>query len=61
LQVDPPDADALRSIRRAFLDSGGALYSGGFVPIIGAAGEKYELFVRDSISLEDAQGLPHLD
>jgi hypothetical protein len=36
-------------------------YSGGFLPIIGSMGEKYELFVRDSISLEDAQLLLHLD
>jgi len=57
----PPDADALRSIRRSFVTAGTTQWTGGFVPILGPRDEQYEFFVRDSIGLEDAQGLLHLD
>lgn len=59
--VMPPDADALRSSRRSFLDKNGFQLTGGFLPVLGPMDEKYEGFVRDSISIEDAQGLLHLD
>jgi hypothetical protein len=61
LSAQPPDADALRGLRRAFAAAGGGAYSGGFVPVLGQNDGRYELFVRDSIPLEDAQGLLHLD
>jgi hypothetical protein len=47
-----PGADALRTVRRAFpadVSSEGA-------PVLGAAGARYRLFVRDAIPLEDASG-----
>jgi hypothetical protein len=56
-----PDAEILRELRRAFFQKGNASLSGGFVPIRGAQGEHFELYVRDSISLEDAQGILQLD
>ena len=59
--VQPPDADALRTARRSFVDAGLLQFSGGFVPVLGPQDEKYELFIRDSISLEDTNGLLHLD
>jgi len=57
----PPDADALRSVRRSFTAAGGLPLSGGFVPLLGSENKKYGLFARDSIPLEDGQGLLHLD
>lgn len=57
----PPDAEALRTLRREFLADRGGANTGGFIPILGPQDERYELFVRDSISLEDAQGLLHIE
>jgi hypothetical protein len=57
----PPEADALRAIRRAFVAKNGLQMTGGFVPVLGNHGDKYELFVRDTIPLEDGLGLLPLD
>jgi hypothetical protein len=54
------DAGALRKLRRDFFASGGGQYSGGFIPVLGPDGARYQLFARDSIPLEDAQGLLHV-
>jgi hypothetical protein len=51
------DAAVLRQIRRDFFASGGGPFSGGFIPILGPGGARYQLFVRDSIPLEDDRGL----
>ena len=59
--VMPPEADTLRSSRRSFADKNGFQLTGGFLPVLGPMDEKYEAFVRDSISIEDAQGLLHLE
>jgi hypothetical protein len=57
----PPEADSLRALRRNFEARGGPQLSGGFIPVTGAGGSRYELFVRDAIPLEDAGGLLHVD
>jgi hypothetical protein len=59
--VTQPEADQLRALRRNFAARGGPALSGGFIPVTGAGGSRYELFVRDTIPLEDAQGLLHVD
>lgn len=59
--LDPPDADRLRELRRTFFAGGGGQLSGGFIPVVGTGGARYQLFVRDSIPLEDAAGLLHVD
>ena len=57
----PPDAERLRELRRRFFAAGGGPLSGGFIPVLGTAGARYQLFVRDTIPLEDATGLLHVD
>lgn len=57
----PPDADRVRELRRRFFAAGGGPLSGGFIPVLGTAGARYQLFVRDTIPLEDATGLLHVD
>jgi hypothetical protein len=54
------DADALRVIRRNFVGAGKLPLTGGFLPVLGDDGAHYQLFVRDSIPLEDASGLLHV-
>ena len=56
-----PDAGLLRELRRTFFAGGGGQQSGGFVPVLGTGGARYQLFVRDAIPLEDAAGLLHVD
>jgi hypothetical protein len=55
--LGPPDAELLRTLRRNFVASAGVPYTGGYVPVLGPLSQRYELFVRDSIPLEDSQGL----
>lgn len=55
--VEIPDAGLLRAIRRTFMASGNALYTGGYVPIRDDAGNRYQLFVRDTVPMEDESGL----
>jgi hypothetical protein len=57
----PPDAERLRELRRRFFAGGGGPLTGGFIPVLGTAGARYQLFVRDAIPLEDATGLLHVD
>lgn len=59
--VTQPEADQLRALRRNFAARGGPALSGGFIPVTGAGGSRYQLFVRDSIPLEDTRGLLHVD
>jgi hypothetical protein len=59
--VEGPDAALLREAKRRFYEGGGIAYSGGFVPVIGPRGERYQLYLRDSIPLEDSSGLLHVD
>lgn len=59
--VAPPDAEQLRELRRRFFAAGGGPLSGGFIPVLGTSGARYQLFVRDAIPLEDAAGLLHVD
>ena len=54
------DAEALRKVRRDFFASGGGPFSGGFIPVLGPGDARYELFARDVIPIEDAQGLLHV-
>lgn len=60
-QVEGRDAQLLREVKRTFYEGGGVSYTGGFVPIAGPRGERYQLYLRDSIPLEDATGLLHVD
>lgn len=57
----PPDAERVRELRRRFFAGGGGPLSGGFIPVLGTAGARYRLFVRDAIPLEDTTGLLHVD
>jgi hypothetical protein len=57
----PPDAERVRELRRRFFAAGGGPLSGGFIPVLGTAGARYQLFVRDAIPLEDTTGLLHVD
>jgi hypothetical protein len=50
--AEPPDADALRRIRDRFVAAGGPSLSGGFIPIEGRSGDRYQLFVRDAVPYE---------
>jgi len=61
LALAPPDAERVRELRRRFFAGGGGPLSGGFIPVLDAAGARYQLFVRDTIPLEDATGLLHVD
>jgi hypothetical protein len=54
------DAAALRAIRRNFVGSGKLPLTGGFVPVVTNDNALYQLFVRDSIPLEDATGMLHV-
>jgi hypothetical protein len=56
-----PDAERLRELRRSFFAGGGGQLSGGFIPVLGTGGARYQLFARDAIPLEDATGLLHVD
>jgi hypothetical protein len=58
--VSATDAEELRELRRVFFESGGGPFSGGFIPVVGSDGARYELFARDAIPLEDEQGLLHV-
>jgi hypothetical protein len=51
------DAEALRRVRRAFVDAGKLPLTGGFVPVKSSTGDQYQLFARDTIPLEDEKGL----
>jgi hypothetical protein len=54
--IAPPSADALRSIRQRFVDTGKLAFTGGFVPITDSTGVRYQLFVRDTIPFESSTG-----
>ncbi|HEY6507614.1 MAG TPA: hypothetical protein VIY56_06350 [Vicinamibacterales bacterium] len=51
------DAEALRQLRRDFLGAGRGGLTGGYIPVLGPTGAQYQLFVRDSIPIEDEHGL----
>lgn len=54
-------AEMLRAARRSFLAKNGFQMTGGFLPVIDAANNRFELYARDVIPLEDAKGILHVE